>query len=301
LSYTRPGAPYLGKRRGLVEGADRAQHGFGLEGAEMTDGDRGEAAAAKRDWTRLVTRGAIVLAIGAVAVALIGAIGAGKGIWPFRPVFTVLRYAFFAAAAGGILALVGLLLARRRHAAGLMLPNLIALVVALGFVLYLGNLVRTARSVPAIHDVTTNLADVPQFSRLAVRQDNLENVPDLGRPELRALPPEARWKAVHSEAYGDLRTVSLTLSPADAIRRAERLARERGWALALVDTEAGLLEATDTSLFFRFKDDVVVRARPAPGGGSLVDMRSISRVGGSDVGVNARRVRDFLKELRQVA
>jgi uncharacterized protein (DUF1499 family) len=58
------------------------------------------------------------------------------------------------------------------------------------------------------------------------------------------------------------------------------------------------LEATDTTFFFRFKDDVAIRARPAPGGGTLVDMRSISRVGGSDVGVNAKRVRDFLRDLQ---
>jgi uncharacterized protein (DUF1499 family) len=59
-----------------------------------------------------------------------------------------------------------------------------------------------------------------------------------------------------------------------------------------------VLEATETTFFFRFKDDVVVRARPAPGGGSLVDMRSISRVGGSDVGLNAKRVRAFLADLQ---
>jgi uncharacterized protein (DUF1499 family) len=52
-------------------------------------------------------------------------------------------------------------------------------------------------------------------------------------------------------------------------------------------------------LFFRFKDDVVVRVRadPARPGGSIVDMRSISRVGGSDVGVNAARIRSFLVDL----
>jgi Protein of unknown function (DUF1499) len=292
LSYTRPGEQTLEKRAGLVETEREAQHGARQEG-EMNQ------AVVKRDWTRLATRLAVVLAIGAVVAALIAAIGAGQGAWHFRPAFTVLRYAFFAAIAGAVLALIGLVLARRRKAAGLMLPNLIALVVALGFVLYLGNLVRTARSVPAIHDVATNLEDVPQFSRLSVRTDNLENVPDMDKPELKALPPEERWKAVHREAYGDLRTVSVRTNVADTIRRAEALARERGWAVAHVDTAAGLLEATETSMFFRFKDDVAVRARPGPGGGSLVDMRSISRVGGSDVGVNAKRVRSFLADLRQ--
>ena len=64
-----------------------------------------------------------------------------------------------------------------------------------------------------------------------------------------------------------------------------------------------MLEATDTTLFFRFKDDVVVRIRPDPAraGGSIVDMRSISRVGVSDVGVNAKRIRDFLRDLEGTA
>ncbi len=254
------------------------------------------AEAARRDWARLITWAAVVLGIGSVLVALVGALGAGQGLWHFRPILTlVLRYAFFAAAAGALLGLIGLILTRRRGK--LMLANLAALVVALGFVLFLGNLIRTARSVPAIHDVTTNLADVPQFSRLAVRADNLENVPDMGRPELKAMAPEARWKAIHREAYSDIKTVRVPMSPSDTIRRAAELARARGWAVANEDPDAGVLEATDTTMFFRFKDDVVVRARPAPGGGSLVDMRSISRVGGSDVGMNAKRVREFLEDL----
>jgi uncharacterized protein (DUF1499 family) len=250
----------------------------------------------KTDWTRLITRAAVVLGIGAVAAALVAAVGSATGLWSFRSGLTSLRYLFFAAAAGAVLGLIGLVMARRRGK--LMLANLVTVVVALGFVLYLGNLVRVAKSVPAIHDVTTNLDDVPQFTKLSVRADNLENIPDEDKPELTALPPEARWKAVHRAHYSDLRTVRLATPPAETVRRVASLARDRGWATALVDDKAGTVEATATSLFFRFKDDVVVRVRPAPGGGSLVDMRSISRVGGSDVGMNAKRVRAFLADLQ---
>lgn len=249
-----------------------------------------------RDWTGLVTKAAVVLGVGAVLCALVAAIGAATGLWGFRAGLTSLRYLFFAAAAGAVLGLIGLIMARRR--AKLMLANLLALVVALGFVLYLGNLVRIAKSVPAIHDVATNLDDVPQFTRLSVRADNLENIPDEGRAELKAMAPEARWKAVHRAHYGDLRTVRLGTPPDETVRRVAALARERGWDLASVDEKAGTVEATETSLFFRFKDDIVVRVRPAPGGGSLVDMRSISRVGASDVGMNAKRVRSFLADLQ---
>jgi hypothetical protein len=251
----------------------------------------------KRDWTRRVTWAALLLGVGAVVAALVAALGSAAEIWGFRAGLTSLRYLFWAAAAGAVLGLVGLVMARRR--AKLMLANLVALVVALGFVLYLGNLVRTAKSVPAIHDVTTNLDDLPAFTRLKVRADNLEKIPDEGKPELKALAPEERWKALHRAHYGDLKTVRLASPPAETVRRAAALARDRGWDVATVDAAAGTVEATETSRFFRFKDDVVVRVRPAPGGGSLVDMRSISRVGGSDVGVNAKRVRSFLADLQK--
>jgi hypothetical protein len=269
------------------------------EGPAAT-GETPAPAPAGRDWTRLVTRVAVALGLGSVAVALIAAVGSGMGIWHFRPAFGVLRYAFFAAIAATLLAIVGLALAKRRRKVSLMLPNLIALVVALGFVLYLGSWVARARSVPAIHDVSTNLDDLPQFTAVPVREDNLDNVPDEGKPELKAMDPESRWKAIHREHYGDLKTAKIPMAPADVIRKAGRLARDRGWEIAKIDTAAGILEATQTSRFFRFKDDVVVRARPAPDGqGSLVDMRSISRVGGSDVGMNAKRVREFMDALQK--
>ena len=251
-----------------------------------------------RSKARIATRIALLLSLGAIAAALIAAIGSALGLWNFRAGLTALRYCFFAAAGGGLVALIALLLARRERNGQLVWANVIALVAALGFLAYLGAKVRTARSVPAIHDISTNLDDVPQFSRLQVRADNLEKVPDLDKPELRAMEPEARWKAVHRSAYGDIGSIHLPTNVADTTRRAEALARERGWEIARTDTEAGILEATETSFFFRFKDDVVVRARPAPDGGSQVDMRSISRVGVSDVGVNARRVRDFLADLQ---
>lgn len=248
-------------------------------------------------WARRLTSLALVLSLGGLAAALIAAVGSGQGAWGFRTGFGVLRYAFFAAIAGGVLAIVALILSRRAGSG--MVRALVALVGSLAFVLFLGNQIRIARSVPAIHDVSTNLDDMPQFSALTVRADNLENVPGEDDPELAKLPPEERWKALHREAYGDLKTVKVPWSVAETVTRARSLAEERGWDVARADSAAGALEATDTSMFFRFKDDVVLRARPAPGGGALVDMRSISRVGGSDVGVNARRVRSFLEDLRK--
>ncbi len=242
---------------------------------------------------------AALLSMGGVAAALVASVGSGMEAWHFSAGFTVLRYAFYAAVGGGLLALILIIVGLiRRTGAGKL--NIVSLVVALLFSGYLLQLVTTARSLPAIHDATTNLGDVPAFTTLAVRPDNLENVPDEARPELARLDPESRWKVLHRQAYGDLRTVRMPTSVPETVDRVASLARSRGWTIAKVDRDAGILEATATSFFFRFKDDVVVRVRPDPQrkGGSLVDMRSISRVGGSDVGMNAKRIRAFLSDLQ---
>lgn len=253
----------------------------------------------RRAWAGRMTALAALLCFGSVLVALIMSVGSGQGWWHFRVGLSSLRYVFYAAAAGVAVALIALLLGRR--VGKFLLLNLLALVVAVGFLLYLGSLYRTATSLPPIHDITTNLADMPQFGRLTVREDNFKSVEKTDRDDLRPLAPEARWRRLHAEAYGDLRTMRVPTDVAETIRRAEGLARERGWEIARADPAAGVLEATETSLFYRFKDDVVLRARAAAGGaaGTDVDMRSISRVGGSDVGMNAKRIRSFLEDLQR--
>jgi uncharacterized protein (DUF1499 family) len=253
-------------------------------------------------WARRLSMLALLLSLGGVTAALIAAVGSGAGAWGFGAGLGALRYALYAAVAGGLLAIVAWIVGRR-SGARTGRSNAIALVAALLFTVYLGNQIMTARSVPAIHDAATNLDDLPQFAKLTVRPDNLENIPDQDRPELAAMDPESRWKALHRQAYADLRPLRIAAPPAEVLRRAEQVARDRGWEVANVDPRSGIVEATETTLFFRFKDDVVVRVRPDPvgGGGSVVDMRSISRVGGSDVGVNAKRIRGFLRDLAAAA
>lgn len=252
----------------------------------------------RRTWTARLSWAALLLSVGAVLLALIGAVGSGQGAWGFRTGFQLLQYALIAAALAVIVGLVAWWRGRKVAPRGHGLINLIALVVALAFLFYLGSQIVTARSVPAIHDATTNLNQVPSFYRLRVRDDNLDSIPGEDDPRYAGLTPKQRWKAIHAEAYGDLRSVRVPLTVPETIARAEAIARDRGWEIATSDPAAGILEATDTTRFFRFKDDVVVRARPHPDGGSVVDMRSISRVGASDVGVNAARIRDFLADLR---
>lgn len=238
------------------------------------------------------------LGLGSILIALVGALGSGWGLWDFRFGFQLLMIAFGAA----LLALLGgfvvgwwakrkgRVAARPLRWAGMALGGALAV--------WLLSFAYTARSVPAIHDISTDLADPPQFRMLAVRADNLDQIPGEDDPEMKGMNPLQRWAAIHGKAYGDIRSVRIAMPVAEVIAKAERLAKVRGWEIAVSDPIEGRLEATETTRFFRFKDDVVIRVRPTEDGtGSIVDMRSISRVGISDLGVNAKRVRSFIADL----
>ena len=97
--------------------------------------------------------------------------------------------------------------------------------------------------------------------------------------------------------YKPLESLLIDAPRADVFAAAERIARARGWDIVTSDASAGILEATHTSSWWGFKDDVAIRIREAEGNTTRIDMRSISRVGGSDLGANARRITAFLYDL----
>ncbi|WP_222708393.1 DUF1499 domain-containing protein [Alkalisalibacterium limincola] len=84
------------------------------------------------------------------------------------------------------------------------------------------------------------------------------------------------------EAYPDVQPMRLDAPPPHAFERALAAARSMGWDIADANAADGRIEATDTTFWYGFKDDVVVRVR-ADGAGSRIDVRSMSRLGGSDV------------------
>jgi uncharacterized protein (DUF1499 family) len=71
-----------------------------------------------------------------------------------------------------------------------------------------------------------------------------------------------------------------------------------GWTIVAADANAGRIEASEQSRWFRFIDDVVIRV-VGEGAGSRIDVRSTSRQGRSDYGVNAARIRAYMGALRK--
>lgn len=134
-------------------------------------------------------------------------------------------------------------------------------------------------NVPPINDITTNLEDPPNFDRVLALEGNQGR--DMGYP--------ADFAAQQREGYPDLDSIVVRKSPAEALERAEQVVSDFGWELVGRNDAARTLEASETSGIFRFVDDVVVRVTPASGG-TLVDIRSKSRVGRSDLGANAARI-----------
>jgi len=96
------------------------------------------------------------------------------------------------------------------------------------------------------------------------------------------------------EAYPFVQPIRTDLAPSEAFARTQQLAAEFGWEVVATDPNAGRIEATATTSLYGFKDDVVVRIRP-DGAGSRIDLRSVSRVGQSDLGANAGRIGAFIE------
>lgn len=244
--------------------------------------------------------GYIVLAagVGALFWGLVSAVGTGWGYWEYTSGLKGVAGAFLLGL-GAIL--IGLVQGWRTRKAINPPPGArrwVGMGVALAYVAWVGTFLMAALTVPAIHDVSTDLADPPAFQTLKLRADNLDNIPGADDKDMRGLTPQQRWAVVHQKDYGDIRSVRSNEPVPMVIAKAERLAKARGWDIAVSLPDEGRLEATETSAFFQFKDDVVLRVRPSETGeGSIVDMRSVSRVGISDLGMNAKRVRAFLADL----
>jgi uncharacterized protein (DUF1499 family) len=161
--------------------------------------------------------------------------------------------------------------------------------LALGLVVagFPWQLKQTAQRVPPIHDITTDTDNPPAFVAVLPLRKDAPNPGDYGGPEI---------AAQQRAAYPDLRSLILNVTPEEAFNQALAAARDLGWEIVDTSPAQGRIEATDTTFWFGFKDDIVVRVQPADQG-SRIDVRSVSRVGKSDIGTNAKRIRAYIERI----
>ena len=228
----------------------------------------------------------IGLILGLIALLMLFVTGPGArfGWWHFRTSFTLMRYAAYAGVAAALVSLIGLALSHGRGRA----------IAAVGLVL--GALAwflpwswrRDAGGYPPIHDITTDVRNPPVFVAVAPLRRDAPN------------PVEYQGDSIAAQqqkAYPDLRPLMMAMPVDSAFSLALRTAREMGWELVDQNRAEGRIEATATTPWMGFKDDVVIRVTAASGI-SRVDVRSKSRVGRGDVGANAKRIREYLQRLR---
>jgi len=210
----------------------------------------------------------VVLAVALIAVTLFIASGPATriGLWDWRMGLTLFRWAFYIGAGAAAVALVLLAIPRTRGER----PSRLALALLLGLVAAAPGVAFQARakSVPPIHDITTDVRDPPAFVALAAQRRASPNGLDYGGAEI---------AAAQQKAYPELQSRIAADAPAKAFERALETARRMGWEIVAADAPSGRIEAKDTTAWFGFKDDVVVRVRPE-GAGSRMDVRSVSRV-----------------------
>jgi uncharacterized protein (DUF1499 family) len=228
----------------------------------------------------------IGLILGLIALLMLFLTGPGArfGWWHFRTSFNLMRYAAYAGVAAALVSLIGLALSRGR---GRVIAGVGLLLGALAWFLP-WSWRRDARQYPPIHDITTDVRNPPVFVAVAPLRKDAPN------------PVEYQGDSIAAQqqkAYPDLRPLMMAMPVDSAFSLALRTAREMDWELVDQNRAEGRIEATATTPWMGFKDDVVIRVTAASGI-SRVDVRSKSRVGRGDVGANAKRIRQYLERLR---
>ena len=200
----------------------------------------------------------------------------------------VFRYGFYFAVAGAALGIATVVPTRPGERRRGFVAAFLAVVIGVAAAWVPLSWFLRAQRVPELNDISTDIANPPplvvtaQLRRAATTS---------------AAYPGAASGVLQRSAYPDIAPVMLTLSPAEAFKRVDKVAVELGWDVVARAPSEGRLEAVATSGWFGFADDIVVRVR-AEGTGSRIDIRSKSRVGLSDLGVNAARIRAFIDRLK---
>ncbi len=230
---------------------------------------------------------ALIAAVSGLAAAAAAGPGYRLSLWSVRAGIAAMQWAGTAAVAGATLGLLASLVLlgtpapRARRAAAFAFVAGLALAAPLLWLSY------SAQRLPRIHDISTEPDNpLPFVAVLPLRQGARNSV-----------QPEPATAAAQKKGYPDIAPLMLPLPAAQAFERAERAALAMGWTLVAVQRQEMRIEATATTRLFGFKDDVVIRVTPQGEGASRVDMRSLSRIGTSDMGTNAQRIRDYFARL----
>lgn len=254
-------------------------------------------------WLKIGGLASLVVGLGLGLLTLASAAGIWLGFWDFRRGFSILgaanQYGQWLAWACLLVAVATFTMSQvlKIKNAGKFV-SLAAIGALVAWVAYLiPESFRPGEGVnyPPIHDISTNRSNPPEFVAVVPLRADAPNTLVYGGSN--NMTPQQLIQLT-DEAYPDLVTRRYSESADAVFQKALEAVDTLGWELVAQDASAGRIEATDTTFWFRFKDDVVIKIEQQ-GSDTSVDARSVSRVGTGDVGANAIRLRklfDLLDE-----
>ena len=248
-------------------------------------------------WAKALLTAALILAIAPVVVILVGAVGTKLGLWNWKLGFgaVMVRGPFGVGWAPALamlavaVSLIGVIVSIWVGSWKRSLAALLISLATMGAFIFMGG---QARKAPPIHDVSTNWNEPLMFSEAVMRERGAGANPVVANPVLAADHPAfggRRIAEVNEQTCPAAKPVLLKTSAEDAYVRTKAALGKEGLDIVTDDPAAGRLEAVATSFWYGFKDDLVARVAPE-GSGARVDMRSVSRVGMSDLGQNCKRI-----------
>jgi len=254
----------------------------------------------QRRWPGIMSRIALVVAIIAILILIMAGPSYRMNLLPLLPALLLTGIGFVLFIPALLFGIIGHV-ACRRYSLATSRAGLVVIFIAVFATALTIFWATRLNSAPPIHDISTDLENPPVFiDVIPLRQaSGAQNQPEyiskqsMGGKELDV-------SAAQGKAFPDIQPLILEKPPSTVVLLAGQVVKDLGWDLVAMDVDEGRIEATDTTLYFGFKDDIVVRVRPHESG-SRVDVRSKSRIGVSDVGANAHRIRTFLDELMELA
>lgn len=221
-------------------------------------------------------------------VAAVAVLGFRSALLAWRPAM-----ALVAVAAGGLVLagffslLLQFMLLRKGQRGG---GKYCLLTVGLSLPILIGMLIvgLQGAKAPLINDISTDTHNPPLFVKAAQLRQPGENS---------ILYPGDSTASQQQHAYPDIGPLVVSSGPTTTFEQSRNVAEQLGWKIVAQNPQLGLIEAVDRSLIFGFTDDIVIRITPS-GSGSRIDVRSASRAGIGDLGVNAKRIRSFFSTLK---
>lgn len=237
------------------------------------------------------SQGVTIFSIANAVLLLVAAMGTRVDLWNFSLGLRLVLLVFALALVVSLIALVILIISLRRPPGTLnrgylllgVMPSLLLAVV-------IGRFMLAGSQLPPIHNISTDTTYPPEFTTLKVLRQKA------GANSLTYEYKGSKQEIVslQTASYPYVKPIFSPLSPDDAFTRALALVETLGWRLVSADIGTGIIEATDTSFWFGFEDDIAIRVLRWHGG-TRIDLRSVSRVGVSDLGKNANRIHRFAR------